>query len=84
MDGKSQFETVDCSAQLVHWLRIVRVGTAVRGYASSDGKNWTGVAEIVHPRLGGAEIGLMAYHGDRAPSIAADFDSFICTRVPEP
>jgi hypothetical protein len=58
-----------------YWLKIVRAGTAVSGYQSSDGVAWTLVGRATISMGSPASIGLAVTSHDVAKIAEAVFDS---------
>ena len=74
--------TGDVAGPASSWLRLVRNGATITGYASSDGVRWTRVAAVTVPGLSGrVQAGLFV----TSPQYTADLDGGrVDQRQPEP
>jgi hypothetical protein len=56
-----------------HWLRLVRSGNRITGYASSDGQSWHYVMDVVLPMNQCIQVGLVAHGINRFQQVTATF-----------
>jgi regulation of enolase protein 1 (concanavalin A-like superfamily) len=70
------------------WLRLTRVGDTFQGFYGTDGINWTSYTESAFtpatPLGDTLQVGLFAATVNTAGNLAAQFDNFAITIVPEP
>lgn len=56
-----------------HWLRLVRSGNKITGYASSDGQSWHFVMDVVVSMNQCIQVGLVAHGINRNQQVTATF-----------
>jgi hypothetical protein len=56
-----------------HWLRLVRSGNRITGYASSDGQSWHFVMDVVVSMNQCIQVGLVAHGINRFQQVTATF-----------
>ncbi len=58
---------IGVNASAPYWVKLVRAGTSITGYASADGHNWTNLGSIVVPMSTQVYVGLsLTAHNDAA------------------
>lgn len=67
------------AARAPHWIRLVRAGDLLSGYASADGLSWTAVGSALVPMPAGVYVGLVVTGQMEQGGAMAVFDQTVVT-----
>ncbi|MGH9411656.1 MAG: phospholipase D-like domain-containing protein [Vicinamibacterales bacterium] len=73
-DGNASVNSTGSAAAAPHWVKIVRSGSTISGYESSDGSSWTLVGSDTFSMAGSAFVGLAVSSHVAGTLATATFD----------
>ncbi len=83
-DGASTTNTAATGITAPYWVRLVRTGTTIQGYRSSNGVNWTSAGSATLSSLGStAYVGLAVTSHSNGSLCTAVFDNVSVNWIPD-